>query len=76
MNITFEELNTLQKYFDNRVDYSAFLEAMKTEYDDENYIAPLWQKFTSNPIQFITSRTERKVLDFFLEKIEASGYKG
>ncbi len=76
MNIKFDELNVLQKYFHNRVGYTEFLEAMSTVYGDENYISPLWLDFKKNPILFLTSRTEVNVFQFFIDKIKSTGYKG
>ena len=76
MNIKFEDLNTLQKYFYNQVNYTEFEEAMMTVYNDKNYIEPLWPQFRDNGVGFLVSRSERKVFDYFCEKIEKTGYKG
>jgi hypothetical protein len=76
MNIKFEELDILQKYFYNKVNYNEFKEAMMTVYNDENYIEPLWPAFRDNSIGFLISRTERKVYQYFCDKINETGYKG
>lgn len=76
MKIDFDDLNTLQKYFYNKVNYPEFEEAMMTVYNDKNYIEPLWTQFRDNGVGFLISRNERKVFDYFCNKIEKSGYKG
>ena len=76
MNINYDDLNVLQKYLYNQVNYSVFLEGMMIIYNDENYIKPLWKQFQSNGIGFIISRSERKFFDWLLKRIETENYKG
>ncbi len=76
MNIDFDDLNILQKYFYNQVNYHEFEEAMLTVYPDVNYIKPLWTQFRDNGVGFLISRTERKVFQYFCDKINETGYKG
>ncbi|RLC45321.1 MAG: hypothetical protein DRH57_08230 [Candidatus Cloacimonadota bacterium] len=76
MNIDFKDLDTLQKYFYNRVNYTEFEEAMMTVYNDKNYIEPLWPQFRDNGVGFLVSRSETKVFDYFCAQIEKTGYKG
>ena len=76
MNIDFKDLDTLQKYFYNRVNYTEFEEAMMTVYNDKNYIEPLWPQFRDNGVGFLVSRGETKVFDYFCAQIEKTNYKG
>lgn len=76
MNLNYDDLNILQKYLYNQVNYSVFLEGMMTIYNDENYIEPLWHQFQANGIGFIISRSERKLFDWLLNRIETENYKG
>lgn len=76
INIEFGELNVLEKYFFNKVNYDKFLEAMNTVYMDESYIEPLWEDFRPNPVRFLTSRSEEEIFQWFLNDIEKMNYKG
>jgi hypothetical protein len=76
MQLDFNELQIFQKFLYNRVDYQLFLEAMKTVYDDENYIKPLWDEFTKGHIKFLTSRNEVQVFNYFISLINEMDYKG
>lgn len=76
MNIKFEDINILEKYFFNQVGYTKFYNAMKTVYNDKSYIEPLWDDFRKNPIRFLTSRSEKVVFEWFLDDIEKMSYKG
>jgi len=76
IDIIFDELNILQKYFYNQVGYFEFEEAMMTVYNDKQYIEPLWSQFQKNAIGFLVARSERKVFEYFQNKINEIGYKG
>ncbi len=76
MNIDFDDLNILQKYFYNQVNYHEFEEAMMTVYNDKDYIEPLWPSFRENGVGFLISRTERQVYQYFCDKIESTNYRG
>jgi len=73
--MNFDDLNILQKFCDNRMDYQQFKEA--TGYSDlGSYAQDIWDDFSKNPIRFITSRSERDLLQYILNKIESTNYKG
>jgi len=71
----FEDLNILQKYCDNRLDYEGFRRA--TGYSETGgYAEERWNDFGKNPIRFITSRSEKDLLQYIVRKIEITKYKG
>lgn len=74
--MNFQELNILQKYFYNKVNYIEFEKAMLTVYNDTNYIDNLWEDFKKNPIKFLTSRNEEDVFNYFVEQIKKTNYNG
>jgi hypothetical protein len=76
MNIDFKDLEILQKFFYNRANYDLFMEAMMAQYNDKNYIEPLWSQFRDNAIGFLVARNEVQVFEFFKNKIIETGYKG
>lgn len=74
--MTLSELNTFQKYCDNRMNGEAFREALKEQYGSDGYIDALYPKFQENPLRFITSRSERVLFDYIINQIETTGYQG
>ena len=74
-NISFENLNILQKFCDNQMNYEQFARA--TGYSEAGgYAEGRWSDFTKNPIRFITSRAEKDLLQYIVRKIEITKYKG
>lgn len=73
--IKLEDLNILQKYCDNRVSYEDF-KAIIQYSALGGYIEAQWNHFVKNPIRFITSRNERKLLEYIIRKIEITNYRG
>ena len=76
MDIKLKDLDTLQKYCDNRMNWNEFKNGMLLTYSDENYIKNLWSYFTSNPTRFITARNEIDLFDYIIKLIDKSNYKG
>jgi len=75
MDITFNQLNILQKFLTNRVDYDLFQNAFSTYYV-EGYIEELFDIFRKNPVAFITDRAETEFFDYIIDQIENTNYKG
>jgi hypothetical protein len=76
MDIILKDLNTFQKYCDNRMNWNEFKNGMLLSYSDENYIENLWSDFTKNPTRFITSRSEDVLFNYIVEQILVLNYKG
>ena len=64
----------MQKYCSNQVDYVEFLKGTKLR--DDYYAMERFTEFRINPISFITSRSERELLDTIVENIKDKNYKG
>jgi len=73
--LTFEELNILQKFLTNRVDYDLFHHALEYKYTD-SYIEDIWKIYIKNPIAFITDRSEETFFDYIVNQIENTEYRG
>jgi len=74
MNISMEDLNILQKYCDNRLDYDFFLQEFNNV--DDNYAKDKWSSFQNCPIRFITSEGRKNFLENILKEIGKTNYRG
>lgn len=55
MHTTFQELNIIQKFLSNRVDYDYFKKVIQKTYVMEHEVLAHWEKFQSNQVGFLTS---------------------
>lgn len=78
VNITFKELNILQKFLSNRVDYDYFKEIIQKTYVMDYEVQAHWETFNKNQISFITSlgNVGQDLLDKILLDIEERNYNG
>lgn len=75
--MTYDELDKLQKYVDNQVDYEKFKDIMKQVYGcGDGYIEEKWPSFKSNQIRFLTSRGEREFFNILQDEIKKRNYQG
>ena len=71
----FQELNTLVKFLDNKADYNFFKEFYKNEHID-SYIDEMFDKYSSNKVNYITDRNEENFFNHIQDKIKSLNYKG
>lgn len=76
--ISFEDLNTVQKFLSNRVDFDYFVEVIKRTYVMPGEHVEHWERFNRNQIGYITSVGDigRTLLNKVLQDIEERGYNG
>ena len=74
MKMTFQELNTLQKYCDNKITYDFFLEGISNI--DDYYGKEQWIKFNKNPINFLTTSGRTEFFDKIKKQIIKTEYTG
>lgn len=75
--IDYKSLDILYKFCVNKIDYETFLELMLKIYPgSKGYIFNLWNKFYNDPIGFIISREEKKMLELIQNEINDKRYKG
>lgn len=70
----FDQLNRLQKFLDNRVDFDMFKKIMSEIYTGDDYIAELWGQFRANHVSFITSRSEKVFFEAISSHMDEIGY--
>lgn len=68
------DLNILQKFCDNRIDYEMFLEL--TDLQDDTYSIEKWNKFKLNSVRFITSESFSELFSKIIQTINKNKYKG
>ncbi len=77
LKITYQELNILQKFIDNIVDYYYFKEQISKTYVMEYEIENRWEKFRENGIQFLTSgQAGEGLFNKIMMDIKEKNYKG
>ncbi len=78
VTITFKELNILQKFLSNRVDYDYFKEVIQRTYIMEYEVEAHWEAFNKNQVGFITSlgNVGQDLLTKVLKDIEQRNYNG
>lgn len=71
--MSFEDLNKIQKYCDNQVDFDIFKEIMKDISIHDDYLLEKFGDYKKNPIRFLTSQGLENQFYKILENIR---YKG
>jgi len=75
--MTYEELNRLNKYMYNQVDYNDFCKGLEAVVPnvEKGYADEKWDIFRKSPIQF-TATYHRRFCDYFIYKMNKENYKG
>jgi len=69
-----QQLNILQKFCDNQINFSDFINAK--EIIDDDYALQKWKRFQMNPLKFITSYSDIKLYKWIIDQIDLRNYKG
>ena len=73
--MNYKELDTLQKFCYNKVDYYFFQKIMMNVSTSEYYLEEAFQRFKNNPIGFLMDG-HREQFELIVSRIETIGYKG
>ena len=78
MTLTFRELNILQKFLSNRVDFDFFIEVIARTYVMDHEHLEHWERFQNNPISYITSQGQvgQELYDKVVLEIDKRNYNG
>ena len=74
MNIVIKELQILQRYLYNKMNYDSFKEAMKPISTNDGYITEKFETFKRDSLSFIVNYKE--VFHYCIDQINKTNYKG
>ncbi|WP_368028852.1 hypothetical protein [Arcobacter sp. s6] len=70
----FNEINKIQKFCDNQLNYETFIKLSNMQ--DDSYSLEQFKKFIENPFRYMTSRNEQELFRNILETINSKNYQG
>ena len=70
----FREINKIQKFCDNQLNYETFIKLSNMQ--DDSYSLEQFKKFIENPFRYMTSRNEQELFRNTLETINSKNYQG
>lgn len=70
----FREINKIQKFCDNQLNYETFIKLSNMQ--DDSYSLEQFKKFIENPFRYMTSRNEQELFRNILETINSKNYQG
>jgi len=72
--IDFKQINIIQKFCDNRVNYDLFIRF--TNLEPDYYAVELFKDFRINPIRFMTSTNNSDLFYKIINLVDKKNYKG
>lgn len=70
----FDEVNKIQKFCDNQLNYEIFIKLSNMQ--DDSYSLEQFKKFSENPFRYITSRNEQELFKNISKVIKIKSYQG
>ena len=70
----FREINKIQKFCDNQLNYETFIKLSNMQ--DDSYSLEQFKNFSKNPFRYMTSRNEQELFRNIFTMINSKNYQG